>query len=149
MSALHKAAQSLLPFVSVSARLPLQKEDLPILCYRHTTSKLQAFEDLETISTLGFRGEALCSISFVSHMTITTMTGEEPNGWRVTYKVRVSFGGLCRFHFVLSLYNPPRRCERLCGLSVEVWDSHAPGRAACMRESYELGVCVDARNNRG
>ena len=88
---LHKAAQTLLPFFSVSAHLPLQKEDLPILCYRHTTSKLQAFEDLETISTLGFRGEALCSISFVSHMTITTMTGEEPNGWRVTYKVCLCF----------------------------------------------------------
>ena len=33
------------------------------------------------------RGEALCSVSFVSHMTVTTMTGDEPHGWRVTYKV--------------------------------------------------------------
>ena len=80
-----------------------QKADLPILCHRHTTSKLKEYEDLETIGTLGFRGEALCSISFVSHMTVTTMTGDEPHGWRVTYKVRMRGGdlGLC----VLTLLN--------------------------------------------
>jgi DNA mismatch repair protein MLH1 len=66
---------------------PVQKADLPILCHRHTTSKLKEFEDLDTIGTLGFRGEALCSISFVSHMTVTSMTGDEPHGWRVVYKV--------------------------------------------------------------
>jgi DNA mismatch repair protein MLH1 len=32
-----------------------QKEDLGILCERHTTSKLREFEDLHTIQTLGFR----------------------------------------------------------------------------------------------
>ncbi|EFJ45006.1 hypothetical protein VOLCADRAFT_94705 [Volvox carteri f. nagariensis] len=64
----------------------VRKEDLPILCHRHTTSKLREYEDLETISTLGFRGEALCSISFVSHMTVTTMARGAQYGYRVTYK---------------------------------------------------------------
>ncbi len=64
----------------------LQKEDLAILCHRHTTSKLKDYEDLATIGTLGFRGEALSSISFVSHMAVTTMTAGQPHGWRVTYK---------------------------------------------------------------
>ncbi|GLI60652.1 hypothetical protein VaNZ11_002852 [Volvox africanus] len=64
----------------------IRKEDLAILCHRHTTSKLREYADLETISTLGFRGEALCSISFVSHMTVTTMARGAQYGYRVTYK---------------------------------------------------------------
>eukprot|EP00967_Tisochrysis_lutea_P025001 scaffold28734_cov21-Tisochrysis_lutea.AAC.1 len=65
---------------------PVQKEDLPVLCHRHTTSKLASFEDLETINTLGFRGEALCSISFVSNLTVTTMTEGALHGYRASYK---------------------------------------------------------------
>jgi hypothetical protein len=73
-----------------------QKEDLPILCHRHTTSKLREYEDLETISTLGFRGEALCSISFVSHMTVTTMARGAQYGYRVVFKVGARAPLRCR-----------------------------------------------------
>lgn len=64
---------------------PLQPEDLPLVCERHTTSKLRSFEDLEGIQTLGFRGEALASISFVAHLTITTMTVGQDHALRITY----------------------------------------------------------------
>ena len=64
----------------------MQKDDLPLLCERHATSKLHKFEDLVGISTLGFRGEALASISFVSHLTVTTMTSGAAHGWRTTYR---------------------------------------------------------------
>jgi DNA mismatch repair protein MLH1 len=51
--------------------------DLPILCHRHTTSRIQ---------TLGFRGEALCSISFVSRLQIVSMRADAELGCKATYQ---------------------------------------------------------------
>lgn len=48
------------------------KEDIPMAFKRHTTSKIKAVEDLMTISSLGFRGEALSSISAVSQVELIT-----------------------------------------------------------------------------
>lgn len=61
-------------------------EDLPILCERHTTSKLSKYEDLQMIKSMGFRGEALSSMTYVGHVTVTTITEGQVHGYRVSYK---------------------------------------------------------------
>ncbi|KAM7189696.1 DNA mismatch repair protein Mlh1 [Naviculisporaceae sp. PSN 640] len=63
----------------------IDKDDLAILCERFTTSKLQKFEDLQSIATYGFRGEALASISHIAHLNVTTRTQSSTVAWRAYY----------------------------------------------------------------
>lgn len=64
----------------------IRREDLPILCERHTTSKLTNYEDLQSIKSMGFRGEALASMTYVGHVTVTTITPGKLHGYRVSYR---------------------------------------------------------------
>ncbi|EOY17364.1 MUTL isoform 2 [Theobroma cacao] len=64
----------------------IRHEDLPILCERHTTSKLSKYEDLQSIKSMGFRGEALASMTYVGHVTVTTITKGQLHGYRVSYR---------------------------------------------------------------
>ncbi|KAK9449306.1 histidine kinase-like ATPase [Limtongia smithiae] len=63
----------------------IRRDDLPILCERFTTSKLQTFDDLNALATYGFRGEALASISHIAHLTVTTRTRDSDCAWRAGY----------------------------------------------------------------
>ena len=60
----------------------IKKDELPLAFLRHSTSKLRKVEDLFDIVSLGFRGEALASISHISHVEIMTKHKDEKVGTR-------------------------------------------------------------------
>jgi len=73
-----KAGKSLIQVIDDGIGIP--SEDIEMAFERHTSSKIRSIEDLENLSTLGFRGEALASIAAVSKVEIISRVGYEEKG---------------------------------------------------------------------
>ena len=70
-------------FIRVTANgCGIPREEVPLAFLRHSTSKIKSVEDLFTISSLGFRGEALASIASVCQVELITKTSEALTGSR-------------------------------------------------------------------
>lgn len=112
----------------------IDKDQLPLALARHATSKIASLADLEHVTSLGFRGEALASMAAVSRLTLASRPLTAEHGW----KVDVQPG---------QATPPPEPAAIAPGTVIEVIDlfSATPARRKFLKSpATEAAYCLDA-----
>ena len=112
----------------------IDKDQLPLALARHATSKIASLADLEHVTSLGFRGEALASMAAVSRLTLASRALAAEHGW----KVDVQPGQAAP---------PPEPAAIAPGTVIEVIDlfSATPARRKFLKSpATEAAYCLDA-----
>ena len=112
----------------------IAQEDLGLVFHRHATSKIVADDDLFHIRTLGFRGEALASISSVAKVTLKTCTDNE-NG----HEIYAEDGKI--------IHQKPAKAKKGTDIQVDSLFYNTPARLKYIKSLYtELGKITDIVN---
>ncbi|MGZ2416179.1 DNA mismatch repair protein MutL [Staphylococcus caledonicus] len=112
----------------------IEQDDLKLVFHRHATSKLDADDDLFHIRTLGFRGEALASISSVAKVTLKTCTDSE-NG----HEIYAENGEI--------ISEKPAKAKKGTDITVKSLFYNTPARLKYIKSLYtELGKITDIVN---
>lgn len=131
----------------------MSRDDLPLAVTRHATSKLTSFDDLEHLHTLGFRGEALPSISAVADVTIRSSNGQGGGAIAVDYgrvgAATVDAAPQGTTVTVQDLFaNVPARRKFLRQPSTEAtYISRMIGAYACNRSDIQWSLTSDGRRS--
>ena len=108
----------------------IPSNELPIALKRHATSKIQNLQELETVATMGFRGEALAAVASVSEMSLLSRTPDQEHG----YLLDARTGEI-------------RPAARSVGTTVEVKELFfsTPARRKFLKtDATELAHCIEA-----
>ena len=111
----------------------MSKEDLKICCLRHSTSKIKRSEDLYSLKTMGFRGEALSSISSVAQVSIVSRSNNKNS---LGYELKIDGGSEKSFNEIV--------CNKGTSISVKNLFFNVPARRNFLKsDNVELRHVID------
>ena len=108
----------------------IARDELPIALRRHATSKIASLQDLESVGTMGFRGEALAAVNAIADMSLLSRTQGDAHGWQLDGRT-----------------GEITPTARPCGTSVEVRELFyaTPARRKFLKtDATELAHCIEA-----